>query len=118
MGEKLSTLTASPLFREHWGGTLLPPVEVQAFKVLHGLQQAVLQAAVPQQQQGQICAIHLPVQPQTATQASEGPPGRAAGIRGADRKKRRRLGVWNPVMPQRGGGTAGESKVLKAPTNF
>lgn len=117
MGEKLSTLAASPLFREHWGGALLPPAEVQALEVLHGLQQAELQAAVPQQQQGQICAIHLPVQPQTSTQASEGPPGRAAGIRGAG-GKRRRLGVWDPVVPQRGGGTAGQSKVLKAPTNF
>lgn len=89
----------------------MSPTNVQAFEALHGLQQAVLQAAVPQQQQGQVFAIHLPVQPQTSTQASEGPLGRAAGIRGADGKKKRRLRIGNLVVPQRGRRAADEGDV-------
>lgn len=107
MGAKLCPLTASPLLRQQWGEPPLYP-EVQALEALHGLQQAVLQAAVPQQQRGQVCAVCLPVQPQTSTQAFQGPPGRAVGIGSAEGERRRGLGgirgvlgVWNPVVPHR-----------------
>ncbi len=79
--------------------------EVQTTEALHGLQQAVLQAAVPQQQCGQVCAVCLSVDPQTSTQALQSPSGGAVGIGAAEGEMRRGLGgidgIWSLAVPHR-----------------
>ncbi|TNN59913.1 hypothetical protein EYF80_029879 [Liparis tanakae] len=85
-GAPLSPLRGSGVTEDEKGMLRLLPLqqrreapvspEVQTPEALHGLQQAVLQAAVPQQQQrGQVRAVCLPTDPRTSAQASQSPPG-------------------------------------------
>lgn len=79
MRAKLPPLTTSPLLRQQRWEAPLPP-KIQTLKALHRLQQAVLQVSVTQQQRRQVCAVCVPAQPRTPTQAFQPPLGRAVGI--------------------------------------
>lgn len=115
-GAELPPLTHSPLLRQQWREAPVSP-EVQTPEALHGLQQAVLQAAVPQQQGGQVSAVCLPADSWASAQASQSPPRGAVGIGSAEGGRRWGLGgkrgvqgAWSPVVPHRRRSGAAEER--------